>query len=75
MNKICHYCKITYLYLTLILRDFVSELIREMPSDSKLSEAVIDLLKSLSTDFAHFEKFSDAILAKVRAMGINLLED
>ena len=39
-----------------------------MPSDSKLSEAVIELLKSLSTDFAHFEKYSDAILAKVREL-------
>ena len=42
----------------------VSDNLRDLRSDTRLNEAIIELVKSLATDFAHFEKYSEAILAK-----------
>jgi hypothetical protein len=50
-----------HFYSTLLFSDHL----RDLQADTRLNEAIIELVKSLAMDFGHFEKFSEAILAKV----------
>jgi hypothetical protein len=51
-----------HFYSTLLFSDHL----RDLQADTRLNEAIIELVKSLAMDFGHFEKFSEAILAKVK---------